>query len=226
MKIINILILLTLLANALFSENFNFSSDKTSISLAKGSEQTSLSGHAQIISDNITIRADYIELFGDDFQYARCRGNIIVIDKNQGIQIETEKLFYDRKAEIMTINSYAEMIDQKNEIVVKGSYFKNRGKDNITIIQIGVRIFKADENDSMICRSEFAKYNRDNETLELAGSPIVIWKDDEYRASRITIDLDTDNINMTGEVSGTIKSDTEKSVDESVPIKHEEKIVE
>ena len=226
MKIINILVLLTLLANSLFSENFNFSSDKTSISLAKGSEQTSLSGHAQIISENTTITADYIELFGDDFQYARCRGNIIVFDKNKGIQISTEKLFYDRKAEIMTINSYAEMIDQKNEIIVKGSYFENRGKEDITIIQIGVRIFKAGEDGSMICRSEFAKYNRENETLELAGMPIVIWKDDEYRASRITINLDTDNINMTGEVSGTIKSDADKPVDESVPIKDEEKIVE
>jgi len=226
MKVINILILLTLLTNSLFSENFNFSSDKTSISLAKGSEQTSLSGHAQIISENTTITADNIELFGDDFQYARCRGNVLVLDKNKGIQINTEKLFYDRKAEIMTINSYAEMIDQKNEIIVKGSYFENRGKENITIIQIGVRIFKAGENDSMICRSEFAKYNRENETLELAGMPIVIWKNDEYRANRITINLDTDNINMTGEVSGTIKSDAEKPVEESVPIKPEEKIVE
>jgi len=226
MKIINILILLTLLTNSLYAENFNFSSDKTSISLAKGSEQTSLSGHAQIISENTTITADYIVLFGDDFKYARCRGNVLVLDKNKGLQINTEKLFYDRKAEIMTINSYAEMIDQKNEIIVKGSYFENRGKENITIIQIGVRIFKAGDNDSMICRSEFAKYNRENETLELAGMPIVIWKDDEYHASRITIDLDTDNINMTGEVSGTIKSDAEKPVDKSVPIKHEEKTVE
>jgi lipopolysaccharide export system protein LptA len=70
----------------------------------------------------------------------------------------------------------------------------------------------------MTKRSEFAKYNREKETLELAGMPIVIWKDDEYRASRITINLDTDNINMTGEVSGTIKSDTK----ESAPIKPEE----
>ncbi len=226
MKIINILILLTLFANSLFSENFNFSSDKTSISLAKGSEQTILSGNAKIVSDNTTITADYIELFGNDFQYARCRGNVLVLDKNKGIQINTEKLFYDRKAEIMTINSYAEMIDQKNEIVVKGSYFENRGKDNITIIQIGVRIFKAGENGSMTCRSEFAKYNRDKNTLELAGMPIVIWKDDEYSASRITIDLDTDNINMTGEVSGTIKSDTKKPPKESDPINPEEIIVE
>jgi len=225
MKIINILILVTILPASLFSENFNFSSDKTSISLAKGSEQTNLTGHAKIISDNTTINADYIELFGEDFQYALCKGNILVIDKNQGIQINTEKLFYDRKSEIMTINSYAEMIDQKNEIVVKGSYFENRGKDNITIIQIGVRIFKAGEKDSMICRSEYAKYNREKETLDLEGMPIVIWKNDEYRASKITIDLDTNNIDMTGEVSGTIKSDNQNPEEEAT-IKPEGDIVE
>jgi len=226
MKIINILILITILPASLFSENFNFSSDKTSISLAKGSEQTNLTGNAQIISDNTTINADYIELFGDDFQYALCKGNILVIDKNQGIQINTEKLFYDRESEIMTINSYAVMVDQKNEIVVKGSYFENRGKDNITIIQIGVRIFKAGEKDSMICRSEYAKYNREKETLDLEGMPIVIWKSDEYRASRITIDLDTDNIDMTGEVSGTIKSDNQNPEEETAPINPEGDIVE
>ena len=110
----------------------------------------------------------------------------------------------------MTINGYAEMVDQKNEVVVKGSFFENHGKDNITIIQIGVRILKASEDESMTCRSEYARYNRDKNTLELSGMPVVFWKDDEYRATRITINLDTDEINLTGEVSGTIRSEEEE----------------
>ena len=216
MKKISILILFTVIISSVSSENkdFFFSSDRTSISLAEGSELTQLSGNANISSEDTIITADSIELFGEDFRFARCSGNVSVIDSKQGIKITTENLFFDRKKEIMTISGYAEMIDQKNEIVVKGSYFENRGKENITIIQIGVRILKASENDSMICRSEYANFNRENEILALSGMPVVYWKDDEYRATKITINLETDDINLTGEVSGTIKSEEEDKISE------------
>jgi lipopolysaccharide export system protein LptA len=213
MKKISIFVLLVLCATLLFCENkdFTFSSDRTSISLAEGREQTTLTGNAYISSEDTEITADSIELYGEDFRFARCNGKVLVVDSNQGIRINTESLFFDRKKEIMIITGYAEMIDQKNEIVVKGSYFENRGKENITIIQIGVRILKASDNDVMTCRSEYAKYNRDDESLELAGMPVVFWKDDEYSASRITINLETDDINLTGEVSGTIRSEEDSS---------------
>ena len=118
----------------------------------------------------------------------------------------------------MTISGYAEMIDQKNEIVVKGNYFENRAKENITIIQIGVRILKASDNDSMTCRSEYAKFNREKEILDLSGMPVVFWKDDVYQATKITINLETDDITLTGEVSGTIKTEgnTEESSSEEL----------
>ena len=229
MKKINTLVLLTIIVISLYSENkdFYFSSDRTSISLAEGSEQTNLNGNAQINSEDTMINADSIELYGDDFRFAVCTGNVFVTDSQQGIRISTENLFYDRKKEIMTINGYAELIDQKNEIVVKGSYFRNLGKDNITIIQIGVRILKASDEDSMTCRSEYAKYNRDDETLELSGMPVVFWKDDEYRATKITINLDTDEIILSGEVSGTIHSkEEEDSADKEKTVEENNEIVD
>ena len=226
MKKISTLVLFIFIAAALFSENkdFYFSSDRTSISLAEGNEQTNLDGNAKINSEDTEINADSIELYGDDFRFAICTGNVLVIDREQGIRINTENLFYDRKKEIMTINGYAEMIDQKNEIVAKGSYFKNLGKENITIIQIGVRILQASEDESMTCRSEYAKYNRDNNSLELSGMPVVFWQDDEYRATKITINLDTDDITLTGKVSGSIRSEEEEGEEEEVG--DEEKTVE
>ncbi len=229
MKKINTLFLLTIIVISLYSEkkDFYFSSDRTSISLAEGSEQTSLNGNAQINSEDTMINADSIELYGDDFRFAVCTGDVFVTDSRQGIRISTENLFYDRKKEIMTINGYAELIDQKNEIVVKGSYFRNLGKDNITIIQIGVRILKASDEDSMTCRSEYAKYNRDDETLELSGMPVVFRKDDEYRAIKITINLDTDEIILSGEVSGTIHSEEEEdAADKEKTVEEDDEIVD
>lgn len=212
MKTISVLILLIITVSTIFPENkdFTFSSDMTSISLAEGSELTKLIGNANINSEDTKISANSIELFGKDFRFARCIGNVLVVDTKQGIRITTENLLFDRDKELMTISGYAEMIDQKNEIVVKGSYFENRGKENITIIQIGVRILKASEDDSMVCRSEYAKFNRDKDILDLSGMPMVLWKDDEYKATRISINLETDEISLIGEVSGTIKSDDDE----------------
>ena len=72
----------------------------------------------------------------------------------------------------------------------------------MAVFQISVRLFK----DDMVCRSEFAVYRRNEKLLELSGFPVVFKKDDEYRADRIQVDLDTDHVSMEGSVSGTIKN--------------------
>ena len=76
----------------------------------------------------------------------------------------------------------------------------------ITIIQIGVRILKED----MASRSEFARFKREEEILELSGLPFVFWKGDEYRAARIIINLDTDEIRLEGEVRGTVTTEEDE----------------
>ncbi len=194
---------------------FTFSSDRTSITMSSGKEKTVLTGHARITSDSIDISADSIDLFGPDFRYARCSGNVTAIDRQQGIKLITENLFYDRVKKHLVIKGYAEMIDQKNSIVVKGNYFESFSDEKITLIQIGVRILKASKNDTLTARSEFARYDRAKNMLDLSGMPVVYKNNDEFRSTRITINLDTDEIKLSGKVSGTIVSSEEKKNKES-----------
>ncbi len=211
-----IIILIILSGMYIFPETkeFNFSSDKTSIMMAKGKEKTVLIGNARITSEATDIHADTIELFGKDLRYARCTGNVTAIDENQGILLKTNDLFYDRDKKRLVIKGYAEMIDQKNEIVVKGGYFENLSEEDITIIQIGVRILKASDESTLTARSEFARYDRSNNTLDLSGMPVVFKDNDVFKATRITINLDTDEIKLYGDVSGTVTS-TENSNSEA-----------
>ncbi len=188
------------------AEDFTFSSDRMSTIIAKGRERTLLSGNARIVSDTTEITAEEIELFGDESRYALCYGNVTVIDDEKGIKLTCDELFYDREIDLSRIDGYSEMIDQKNEIVVKGGFLEHFGDDDITIVQIGVRILK----EEMACRSEFARYKREEDLLELSGMPYVYWKGDEYRASRIIINLDTDEIRLEGEVTGTITTEDEE----------------
>jgi lipopolysaccharide export system protein LptA len=70
-------------------------------------------------------------------------------------------------------------------------------------LQISVRLFK----EKMVCRSEYAIYRRQEELLDLSGFPIVYKDSDEFRADRIRVDLDTDDVIMDGSISGTLHGD-------------------
>ena len=201
------ILLMTLAAFSLFGEDrFSFSADRTEAVLSQGKERTLLTGKAVIETNDTIIRADRVELYGENFRFALCSGSIVVEDQVQGFILHCENLYFDRERELSRVQGYCEMEDQKNGLVVKGSFLENRGDENRTLIQIGVRILRVDDQGRMACRSEFALYDRDAEKLELSGSPRVNWKGDDYRATRISINLETDEITLEGQVSGTIES--------------------
>jgi lipopolysaccharide export system protein LptA len=188
------------------AETFTYSGDSVRATLAKGSERAVLTGHATVRSDDVLITADEIELLGEDFTVALATGTVHVADAKRGIDLTASDLWYDRDAKIARIKGNAEMADLKNEVVVKGGFLEDRDAEGLTIIQIGVRIFSKD----FVCRSEFAKYWRDKKLLELTGMPWVSRKSDEYRATKITINLDTEEIVLEGSVQGTAAVEEEK----------------
>jgi len=177
-----------------------FSGNNMKTILARGKERTLLSGNAELVSKENLINADSIELYGKDYNYIFCTGNVHVINTEKNLEIWSEKLFYNRKDNMIRFQEKAVMEDKENEIVVKGGLIETWEDDEITIIQIGVRILKKD----MVCRSEFARYLRKEDRLELSGMPRVIWKGDEYKALKIYIDLENDDIELEGDVKGEV----------------------
>ena len=199
-----------------FSEPLTFDSDKTQVVFAQGKERAVLQGNARVVNNATTIRANEIQLYGTDYRYALCKGNVRVVDKDKEINLTSEQLYLDREQNITRAEGNAVMENRKDELVIKGGYIESRDDDNVTIIQTGVRILKKD----MVARAEFARYFDETKILELSGMPQVYWKGDEYRASRIIINIDTDEIELQGEVSGSLKNkakDTEKTAAENTP---------
>lgn len=212
MKRLSNLLALLLLCSTLFAaDDFSFFGDSLSSSRGKGKEHTSLKGNAGIISSSTRIKADNIEIYGSDNDFAECTGTVEVIDNEKGISLKAEKLFFNRKDDIIRVEGAAVMEDMKNEVIVKGNFLEYMGSDETCLIQIGVRILK----DDMVCRSEFARYNRNSDILELTGMPVVFWKNDEYRALRIIVDLDKDEITLEGKVSGSIFTEKEDKEEET-----------
>lgn len=201
-RIMVALAVLLLASSPLTAQNFTFSGGSMTSIIAQGQEKTVLKGAAKITSDSTLIAADEITLYGKNFRYANSQGNVVVTDKNKGILLRAQELFFDRDKKISRVNGAAVLEDQKNEMIVKGGFFENRDAEDIIIIQIGVRILKKD----LSCRSEYAKFNRKNDTLELSGMPVVTWKGDEYRANRIVVNIKTNEIELDGKVSGKVSS--------------------
>ena len=50
----------------------------------------------------------------------------------------------------------------------------------------------------------FAMYNRKNSSLNLTGRPVVTKSKDTFKASRIAVNLDTEDISLEGKVSGNV----------------------
>jgi lipopolysaccharide export system protein LptA len=201
-----VLILVILGAVTAMADKYPFSADKLDAELAKGRERILLKGHARIDPKDTSIRADEMELYGEDYQYAICRGNVRAVNTKKGIEIQADELFYDNKAKITRVKGNAVMYDFENEMVLKAGFIEDKDEEDLTIMQIQVRILKKD----LVCRSEFARYQREKDLLELSGMPFVSRKGDEYRAARIRINLDTEEITLEGDVKGEI-TETEES---------------
>jgi lipopolysaccharide export system protein LptA len=189
-------------AAAAGADTFSFKADKMSGTKALGRETTILSGNAEVRSDNLLLRADRIEIQGDDNQFIDCNGKVWGMEEEKDILFQTDRLRYDRTLKIARLEGNSTLEDRKNEIVAKGRYIEYDDQAEVTVFQISVRLF----NDDMVCRSEYAVYRRNEKLLDLSGFPVVFKKDDEFRADRIRVDLDTDDVTMEGAVSGTIKN--------------------
>jgi len=184
------------------ADTFTFRADRMSGSRAMGREVTILTGNAEVRSDNLLLRAERIEIHGDDNQFIDCYGGVWGHEEEKNILFYTDRLRYDRKLKIARLEGNSTLEDRQNEIVARGRFIEYDDENEITVFQISVRLFK----DDMVCRSEYAVYHRREKLLDLSGFPTVFKKDDEFRADRIRVDLDTDDVTMEGAVSGTIKN--------------------
>lgn len=179
---------------------FEFSGDRTSVVLAEGRERTVLEGNAEVVSDDVALSADRIELSGTDFRYAETTGNVVVVDASRGLTINADALTFDRDTEDSRASGQVLVEDEENDLLLKGGFLETRDGGDLILVQVAVRVLR----DDLTARSQFLRYRRPNEVLELSGFPVVYWRGDEYRAARIVLNLETEEIELQGQVRGSV----------------------
>lgn len=187
----------------LASETIRFSAMTVESVTAEGRERTVLQGDAQVDTDRVQIKAQRIEILGSDQRTIRATGGVLIIEKKQNLTLEGDSLEYDRTYDILLVSGNAMLEDADEGLIVRGGIIENRGEQELAIIQVGVRILKED----LVARAEVVQYHRNTQQLELSGNPLVFSDGDEYRANRISINLDTDDILLDGRVTGIIEQE-------------------
>lgn len=191
------------------ADTFSFSGDRTEVVLAEGRERTLLEGNARVVSNDITLDAGEIELSGTDFRYAALRENVTVTDTARDLVITAAELSFDRETENSRARGEVIITDNGNDLLLKGGFLETRDGGDLLFVQVAVRVLR----DDLTARAQFLRYRRDDEVLELSGFPVVFWKGDEYRASRIVLNLETEEIELQGRVEGEIVVEEEDEED-------------
>jgi len=209
-SIVIIFLLLCFSKSHIYADVFNFKADRMTGGKATGKERTILIGNARVQSDALIINADRIEIYGKDNRFVECTGHVNGEESKKQIYFKTDKLNYDRNTKIAIFQGNSNLEDKQNEVVARGRYIEYNQNTEIAVLQISVRLFK----DNMVCRSEYAVYRRNEKLLDLSGFPVVYKEQDEFKADRIRVDLETDDVIMEGSVSGKIEESNSSSTEE------------
>jgi lipopolysaccharide export system protein LptA len=206
-----IILLLLFLSAGLGAETWRFSADQVSSTQGTANSKTILDGSARVESDNMLITATHLELGGVDYTQISGAGGVSLTDSERGVTVTSGRFEYDRDAKIIRFREQVTLVDEEEGIVIRCESMDLQEADDLIIMQVSVRLIKEDT----ICRGEFATFQMEENLLEISGRPVVWRKNDEYKADRIRVNLDTDEIVMEGAVAGelTTANEDEETVD-------------
>ena len=201
-RFLTVFAILILAELTLFASEISFSGGYTKVSMQQGNKSVSLSGGAKVSNDQVDLSADSMKLYGENYRYVTCTGNVQANEHENGISFNSPDIFYDRQTGEVRSDSWIEIQDTKNQVSLSGAWFEYNMKTSIMKLQIMARIVKIAEEKLMVCRADNIVYNGKENTVTLRGNADVEWKDDTYKAAMIVVDLNTNDISLYGTISG------------------------
>ncbi len=189
-------------------ETLTFSATRVESVLAKGKEKTILTGKAKVLSGTLEIKADKIEITGENYASIACLGSVEVRDPEKGFSLKTGKLDYDRPSQVSKTEGDSTLEDSQNNIILKAEWIEFDQKNETILAQISVQILKED----FAARSEYALFNRKDNSLLMTGIPTVRSKSGAtLSATTISGEASADKLDLEGSVSGSIVTTKQES---------------
>lgn len=203
----------------LSAEKIKFSANSMTGKSGDSNTTTSLSGNAYIKTDSMEIQADYVELSGDDYRYIKASGSIIGKNLDSNMEFKCNNLEYDRTTKVAELKGDVDLTDIDNDVKAKAQIIIYDQESEVAVLQVKINLTQDDN----VCTGSYAVYYKKDQILELSGNAQVKQNEDTFRAQHITLDMDTQDITLGGNVKGTVtdsKKDEPKD-DNSENIKSE-----
>ena len=196
-----------------FAEKITFHADRMTGSTKKNSsDSTVLSGNAVIVTENMELKADSIEIYGKNFRYIKAAGNITGKITDSQMDFTCQNMTYDREKKVAVLQNAVHLVDSKNNVVADAQIIDYSQETDIAVLQINVVLVQ----DKNTCTAAYAVYKKDEQTLTLSGNPSVRQGSDTFRAQEIQLNLKTDEITLDGRVRGSVTTDSSQpKADES-----------
>lgn len=203
-KTISILILILFFSTFSFCDKISFSADYMQGSASTETDpKTILERHARITTDSFQINANLIELEDSDYRYVTATGSVYGKSKNSGFDFYCDKLFFDRKTNLIYFEGNVTLKDDSNNIDAHSQLMEYDLNTEIAILQVNVTLNQNQSKGS----SALAVYKAKDKTVDLTGNPKIVRGDDIFKAQKITLNTETEEIILDGKVSGNVTSE-------------------
>ncbi|MCR5760459.1 MAG: hypothetical protein K6F82_00415, partial [Sphaerochaetaceae bacterium] len=120
------------------------------------------------------------------------------------ISLSSSNVFYDRQEKTLLSDGWVELEDKKNEATISGARIQYNEETSEITIQMRATITQETKKGLLKCSADIITYNADEQTLTLSGRASVLWGEDSYNASSISVDIDTEEIELSGSITGEI----------------------
>ena len=211
-KLLAVAIILSLYT-ALFAEKITFSAGSMSGQAGDSSATTTLTGGAFVQTSSIEISADSIELSGDDYRFIKATGNISGKNLETKMEFTCDSMSYDRETKVAQLQGNVKLVDTENDVKADAQLIEYNQNTNIAVLQVGITLTQKKN----VCTGAYAVYQKNEQMLEISGNAQVKQEDDVFRAQQITLNLDTQNITLSGNVKGSV-TETKKSEEPEQPV--------
>lgn len=204
--IINLLFIFSF--SFIFAEQIFFSADSMSGQAGNSNSTTNLIGDAFVQTETMKIQADSIELSGENYRLIKAEGNVSGQNFSSNMDFTCDSLSYDRTTKIATLYGNVDLKDNDNDVVAKAQIIEYNQDTDIATLQIKIDLTQKDNK----CTGSYAIYFKEKQLLELSGNAQIKQKDDTFRAQHISLNMNTQEITLDGNVRGSI-TETKNSED-------------
>ena len=198
-------------ASVLHAEKISFSAGNMSGQAGDSSATTTLTGGAFIQTSSMEISAEEIELSGDDYRFINARGKISGKNLETKMEFTCDSMSYDRQTKVAVLQGNVHLVDTENDVKADAQIIEYNQDTNIAVLQIDINLTQKKN----VCTGSYAVYQKNEQMLEISGNAQVKQDQDVFRAQMITLNLDTQNITLSGNVKGSVTETKKKEEGEN-----------